>query len=432
MITILTDSPSPRLNYVADTLFKKWLELDYTIVSSSDGVDPQTCCIVYGNHSKSGDIRIFEEGLLFEANLRSALPKVSAHQDFPIIFESETPHNFDLPFDVFSAVLFCLSRYEEYVTLKRDENGRFKAEDSIFYGYHRIPYLDRWVLALESLIQTKLPDLKRKRYTKWLSTMDMDVAFAYKGRSFTRRVGATGKDLLNLRFDRLKERFSVLSGRVVDPFDTYDLFLANDGADSKRLFIPVGDRSPYDNNLSTESESMRQHISALQKRVSIGLHPSYQSLGNEELVRREKAKLERKLGGKITESRQHFLRFSLPETYRILQSIGVAKDYSMGFHDEVGFRAGTAYPYFFYDLSGDEELALEIIPLTAMDSAMKNYLFLSPEKGIEVIHQLLIEMKTTGGVFTTVWHNHSLSESDDWKGWRVVFQSTPDMVRSLR
>ncbi|MGB6035380.1 MAG: hypothetical protein WBG42_03870, partial [Cryomorphaceae bacterium] len=70
--------------------------------------------------------------------------------------------------------------------------------------------------------------------------------------------------------------------------------------------------------------------------------------------------------------------------------------------------------------------------LTAMDSALKNYLMLSPEQGIEVINQLLIEMKPTGGVFTTVWHNHSLSESDDWKGWRVVFQSTPDMVRSLR
>ncbi|MGB6037880.1 MAG: hypothetical protein WBG42_16515, partial [Cryomorphaceae bacterium] len=272
MITILTDSPSPRLKYVADALFKKWLELDYTIVSSLDGVEPNTCCIVYGDHSKSEDIHIFNEGLLSEVNLRSELPKVHTHENFPIIFESEDSRNFDLPFDIFSAVLFCLSRYEEYVISQRDEHGRFKAKDSIFYDYHRIPYLDRWVLALEKLIQKKLPGYRRARDTKWLSTMDMDIAFAYKGRSLSRRIGATGKDLLNLRFDRLKERVSVLSGQSADPFDTYDLFLADDGADSKRLFIPVGDRSPYDKNLETESESMRRHISALQKRVGIGLH----------------------------------------------------------------------------------------------------------------------------------------------------------------
>jgi len=432
MITILTDSLSPRLTYVADTLFKKWLELDYTIVLNSDEVDSQTCCIVYGDQTKSGAIRIFQEGLLSETNLRDELPEVSTSEDLPIIFESKDPSSFDLSFDVFSAIFFCLSRYEEYITLQRDEHGRFKAEDSIFCGYHRIPYLDRWILSLERLIQKNLPGRRHARNTKWLSTMDMDIAFAYKGRSLTRRIGATGKDLVKLRFDRLKERVTVLSGRSADPFDTYDLFLSDDGADSKRLFIPVGDRSTYDNNLSTDSESMKQHISALQKRVTIGLHPSYQSLDNEEMIKKEKAKLENRIGRDITESRQHFLRFSLPETYRILQSIGIEKEYSMGFHDEVGFRSGTAYPHSFYDLRKNEELTIEIFPLTLMDSAMKNYLMFSPEQGTEVVCQLLSDMESTGGFFTTVWHNHSLSGLDDWEGWRHVFRSIPDMVRSVR
>jgi len=432
MITIITNFQSQRLEYVADTIFKKWLKVDYKIVSSFVEVDTEACCIAYGNHSRPGSIKIFNEGLLSESNLRKGLPTVFSHKNVPMIFEASNAQEFDLPFDVFSGVFFCLTRYEEYLQTQRDEHGRFKAEDSIFYGHQRIPYLDKWILALETLIQKKLPNWKNPRPLTWLSTMDMDIAFAFKGRSLTRRVGATAKDLLNLRFDRLMERAAVLSGRSVDPFDTYELFLNESESDSKRLFVPVGDRSSFDNNLDVENAFIGQHISRLQKEVNIGLHPSYQSLGKVEMIDKEKARLEQVSGGEITESRQHFLRFSLPGTYQELDSLGIEKDYSLGFHDEVGFRSGTAFTHCFYDLLRDVALSIEIVPLTAMDSAMKNYLKLTAEEAMEVMEEILLQMNKSGGSFTTVWHNHSLSERDDWNGWRSVFESIPEMVRSHR
>jgi hypothetical protein len=67
-----------------------------------------------------------------------------------------------------------------------------------------------------------------------------------------------------------------------------------------------------------------------------------------------------------------------------------------------------------------------------MDSAMKNYMKLSAKEATKVMEHLLEGMKKTGGIFTTVWHNHSLSDTQDWKGWRSVYQSTSDMVRSHR
>ncbi len=432
MINILTDFQSPRLTYVADTIFKKWLKLDYRFVSAFDEVEPDSCLIIYGNHAQHGAINIFNEGLLKESVLRHELPQVSIHQEAPVIFEASNTQEFDLPFDLFSAVFFCLSRYEEYIINKRDEHGRFKAEDSIFHGYNRIPYLDKWILALEKLIEKRLPGYENPRSLHWLSTMDMDIAFAYKGRSFTRKVAATGKDLVSLRFDRIRRRVSVLSDKSADPYDTYDLFLHNDGADSKRLFVPVGDRSRFDNNLSVSNSFIKQHISGLGKRVSIGLHPSYQSLGKPERIKTEKSRLELVAGANITESRQHFLRFSLPDTFNALAALGIEKDYSMGFHDEVGFRSGTAFSHSFYDLQNDVELLIELIPLIVMDSAMKNYMKLSAKEATKVMEHLLEGMKKTGGIFTTVWHNHSLSDTQDWKGWRSVYQSTSDMVRSHR
>lgn len=432
MITILTDFRSPRLEYVVDTIFKKWLELDYTIVTIPQEVDANSICLAYGVVSPKRSISLFSEGLLAESNLRTKLPALSLAENSPVIFPTDNELDYDLPFDIFSAVFFCLTRYEEYLTTQRDKHARFKAEDSIFHDYHRIPYLDRWVLELESLIDQKLPNRQKRRSFSWLSTMDMDVAFAYKGRSCVRNIGATGKDLLNRRFDRLRERADVLLGHSADPFDTYDLFLEETESDSKRLFIPVGNRNTYDFNLDPENALMRRHILELQKRVKIGLHPSYESLGKEAIIENEKKVLEQVCGEEISESRQHFLRVSIPETYRSLEKIGIKKDYTMGFHDEVGFRSGTAYCHHFYDLKNEVKLSLELVPLIAMDSAMKNYLKLSAEESTEVMKELLIHMKKTGGVFTTVWHNHSLSEKDDWKGWRSVFMSLTDMVHSHR
>lgn len=432
MVFILTDFQSPRLEYVADTIFKEWLNLDYEIVSSPERVAPDSCCIAYGNYLVEGSINIFKEGLLAETELRKEVPSVALSQEFPLIFKAAHASEFDLPFDIFSAVFFCLTRYEEYIITKRDEHGRFRAADSIFHGQNRVPYLDRWVLSLENLIREKLPQWKNPRSLYWLSTMDMDIAFAYKGRSLMRKVGATAKDLLNLRFDRLRERVSVLWGGSEDPFDTYDLFLGNDGADRKRIFIPVGDRGRFDNNLDVGKTFLKQHIIKLQKSVKIGLHPSYQSMDKYAVLENEKSRLEKVTGTKITESRQHFLRFSLPKSFQALDSLGIEKDYSMGFYDEVGFRSGTAYNHSLYDLINEVALSIVLVPLTAMDSALKNYMQLSPKEAIAVMEDVLHAMESTGGTFTTVWHNHSLSESDDWKGWRSVFMSIPDIIRSHR
>lgn len=432
MISLLTDVDSSRLRYVAEVLFSRWLQVDYAIVHLPEEVAPETLCIVYGAHSVAGNIRIFNEGLLSETKLRSQLPSVVFRKDYPLIFESPASGNFDLPFDLLSAVFFCLSRYEEYITEKRDVHGRFEAKDSIFYGNHSAPYLDKWVMLLEHLIRDKNPDWIRPRTTTWMSTMDMDIAFAYKGRGFLRLAGATAKDLLNGRFTRLKKRVAVFKGRNGDPYDTFDFFLEENESNLKRIFIPVADRGSFDNNLDVENAVMRQHILKLSKQVTIGLHPGYESLGKPDILRNEKAKLERLLQNKVTESRQHFLRLSLPDTYLLLASLGIEKDYSMGFHDEVGFRSGTAYSHPFYDVKNERTLPLELIPLIAMDSAMKNYMELSPAAALDAIRDLLQQMHETGGVFTTVWHNHSLSDTEDWEGWKTVFETTPEIVRSHR
>ena len=211
-------------------------------------------------------------------------------------------------------------------------------------------------------------------------------------------------------------------------FHVYLVFLNTEGSSQNILFVPVGERSEYDNNLAIETNSLQAHIKGLAAKVEVGLHPSYQSLGSSATLGNEKAKLEAVLSAPIKKSRQHFLRFQLPETYQALTEYGIDQDYSMGFHDDIGFRSGTAYAHSFFDLKNDQQLSIKLIPLVAMDSAMNVYLKYSPEEAISEMKEVISNLMSTGGNFVTVWHNHSLSELDEWGGWRKVYLTIPDLV----
>jgi hypothetical protein len=47
---------------------------------------------------------------------------------------------------------------------------------------------------------------------------------------------------------------------------------------------------------------------------------------------------------------------------------------------------------------------------------------LDPEKSKEVILKLINETRKVGGLFVSIWHNTSLLDNEEWKGWREVFE----------
>ncbi len=81
-------------------------------------------------------------------------------------------------------------------------------------------------------------------------------------------------------------------------------------------------------------------------------------------------------GQRINRSRQHYIRFSLPGTYRRLLQHGIDQDFSMGYGSINGFRASVASSFYWYDLerkrrpnSGSFHFALWM-PIPTMNSDM--------------------------------------------------------------
>ena len=61
-----------------------------------------------------------------------------------------------------------------------------------------------------------------------------------------------------------------------------------------------------------------------------------------------------------------------PVISRIFINAGITEDYSMGYPEEPGFRAGIARPYYFYNISEDQQTSLKIIPFQVMDATLYN------------------------------------------------------------
>ena len=113
---------------------------------------------------------------------------------------------------------------------------------------------------------------------------------------------------------------------------------------------------------------------------------------------------------------------NIPETYRIYEKIGIKADYTMGYADHVGFRAGICTPFSFFDLLEDKETSLLVHPFSYMDGTLNQYMNLPVEEAIVKVQQLKEEVKAVEGQFIGVWHNETLNDKGIWKGWRKVFE----------
>lgn len=107
-----------------------------------------------------------------------------------------------------------------------------------------------------------------------------------------------------------------------------------------------------------KSTALQSIIRELDRRgFEIGLHGSYYSFNDEEILGAEKRVLEHILGHGVVSARQHHLNFDDKTTWRIHKKIGIKYDSTMGYST----KAGTEQP--FRTAEGIVE-----IPITLMDT----------------------------------------------------------------
>jgi hypothetical protein len=373
-VKIFTSRDVPRLRYIAGILLGELLGLSWEIVTDRRrlGKNP---VINYSGEKVKDSFSIYPSTLLFENDIREYDITVSDWKGLPVFFQS-APDS-DLPFDIFAASFYLITRYEEYLGFQPDEHGRFSASSSIAYknGFLYKPVVDLWVREWAKVLVLRFRNMVfKKNIFRSLLTIDIDQPFEYKGKDLLRTVGGFLLDMGRSQ-GRTEERLHAISGGEKDPWDVFDYVIEQIEANGMeaRFFIPTGDRSDYDKQPSWHNHDYRQLITKISLNYDIGLHPSYYASFDSSKLKNELIRLNKISSKEISASRFHYLRIKFPDSFRNLIREGLKEDYSLGYHDEPGFRAGIARPFRFYDLVDDKETDLTIVPFQIMDATIMKY-----------------------------------------------------------
>lgn len=425
-LLIYTPRATPRLEYIFRFIFSRILGLDYQVTHiKSDFLRSAKPVLNYSHVPLGKGIWIQSHTLLFEEGIKSQDPKPGKWKEMPVLFQ--TGPGPDLPFDLFAASFFLLSRYEEYFPHTPDVWFRFPAKESIAHreGFLDEPVIDYWAGRLMNVLKIRYPSLRfAPRTYRFIPTIDVDQAWAYKHKGVLRNIGGGLKFLFRGDLNELKLRFGTLSGLNPDPFNSFDYLIRIFKTHQLEpvFFFQVGRYGKFDKNIPGRHPAMRNLIKQVHFFAPVGLHPSFRSNDHSGILASEIMQLKDVLKEEPAGSRQHYIRLNIPKTYRRLLDAGIYNDFSMGYPDHPGFRAGTASSFRFFDLGTEQESELEIHPFQVMDSTLNHIMHLTPEEALETISGIVSKIKKVSGTFIPVWHNSSLHDRWEWKGWRQVFE----------
>ena len=417
---------NPRIEYSFDLIFRNILGIDLVFSTNPEEYkQSELPKINYSQTNFSSGLFLKAHPILFEKSIDVQKIETIEYQQMQLFFPASTDSF--LPFDPFAMTFYLVTRYEEYLSENTDEHDRFTDSENILvrFGLHQKPIVDQMAYWIAEKVTDEYPEFKiRKRTFQMITTIDIDNAWAFKNKSLLVSFGAVVKAILHGRGNELKQRAVVFLGLRNDPYDTYKYILETYKGVLNRVlfFFLLGDRSRFDKNILHKNKSFRQLIADIASVCEVGIHPSYSSNEKPWLFETEKERLENVIKRPVTKSRQHFLKLKFPKTYQNAIKSGITEDYTMGFASLAGFRAGTCTPFNFFDLSQNKSTELRIHPFQTMDVTLKNYLHLDPQTAWQMIEELMLEVKKVNGTFISLWHNESLKNSEQWLGWRKVFE----------
>jgi hypothetical protein len=424
-VIVFANTITHRLRYILDFIGNEIIAEPVSVTDSiADFISYSGPGINYSQEKiPQANFWLQPHNLLFEKGIKLQLTDCFETNGYKAFFRT----NGDFPFDIFAASFYLLSRYEEYLPHQKDMYGRYAHENSLAFkeGFLNIPLINIWLEDVKKSLQLKFPDFQPKTSNfKLLPTYDIDEAFSYKHKEWWRSAGAAVKDLMKGEWKRLSLRRNVLNNKEQDPFDSYDWIdnLHRPHSFKPRYFFLVpGKTSRYDRNILPGESAVKVLIRRHADQYTIGIHPSWQSGDDPSLIKKEIQTIEHISTIKVTSSRQHFIRFTLPQTFRHLIDAGIKEDFSMGYGSVNGFRACVASPFYWYDLEKEETTYLLLYPFCYMEANSFFEQKFSPAQALEEMKQYYQQVKKVNGTFISIWHNTFLGTDERFKVWREIY-----------
>ena len=396
------------------------IELDFT-TKVEEFIKHTGAKITYTKQPLQNEFFIRSNELLFEQGINDIQLNIADWDGIPCFFQAGEKSI--LPFDIFSASFFMLSRYEEYLPHVKDIHGRFSPKDSIAFqnGFLQKPVVDIWAFKLLEALKERFPELEQKnKVYDFISVVDVATSHCYANRGVVRGLVGLLLDIGTLKLKRVVERIAVGINRRKDPYDNYAEIIAlhNKYKVKCNFFFQFADYSKYDKNVSTNSIRFKSLIKYVADYVPVSLAASYSSFSDLELLKKEKANLEEVINRPVNNSKMRYNRVDVPQTYRNLIAAEFTDDYTMGYTFELGFRAGTCTTFQFYDIPLEVKQPIKVHPFAVHDISLSKI-----KKNQDVLRQVQLitnEVKKVNGTLITMFSNEVLGNKED-RDWMAIY-----------
>ncbi len=427
MILIYTQKLTPRISYIFKHICLRILGVDVLFTSVIEEFISHTGPkISYGKKPLGNELFFQSYGLLEQQGFESIEITVKKWGDTFGFFSVSTQSH--LPFDIFSASFYMISRYEEYLPHVKDETGRFMASESLAFneGFLHQPVVDIWTYIFKEKLLEAFPEMifPEKKLTVH-PVIEAAQPYAYKQKGIFRSFVGYVNNFFQGKFRNIIARTQVISGLKRDPLDTFK-WIVNKATRSKfnlTVFFLLGNSLIFDESMNTHRQKFKMLIKYVSDYKEVGLIFSFSALGNYEMLKSEKRRMEEITNRSLGSSMNSEYLVNLPDIYRHLVELEVKKDYTMVFRDTVGFRAGTCTPFLFYDLDYEIKTPLVVHPVAMTTSAFQKKYASDIEK---TVNSTIAAVAKVNGTFTMIFSNKDFASTENNKVWRNIFSEKLD------
>ncbi|MEM1338276.1 MAG: polysaccharide deacetylase family protein [Bacteroidota bacterium] len=424
MLLLYSHKITKRLNYIAKHLFRNILGVEVGFTTRvEDFIKHQGPKITYTKQPLQNEFFIRSNDLLFEQGINDVQLNVQDWEGTPCFFRTDERSN--IPYDIFSASFYLLSRYEEYLPHVKDELGRFPPKTSLAFqhGFLEIPVVDIWAHTFLKTLQQRFPDLShsKPRY-RFTSIVNVTISHCFALRGFGRSIGGFFLDISRFKFSRLGKRVMVWFNPGKDPYDNFARLQEIHKKFKIRtmFFFQFAAYSTHDKNISVYRNRFRYLIKAVADYSIVSLSASMAAADDVAILKEEREQLSNLINRPVKYSRMRYNRVVVPHTYRDLTEAEFTDDYSLGYTHFLGFRAGTCTPFHFYDINMELQQPIKVHPFVFSDYALQQCK--TEEEVFSKLDPIYRNIKMLKGDFVMVFSNELLG-SKHKIDWIKLYQS---------
>lgn len=342
-------------------------------------------------------------------------------------------------------------RSEEWEKRARDQWGNFEygLADNFHRGTLWAPEVDEWVATVEESLpphQERLPTWPGDHPFALCLSHDVDaISREYsqlqlhrlkRAQVITRKQRSDADEAFLRSFDSVATQLARLRAKE-SPSSTAEsmersIAIEDEFGIKGSYFFPVWPPrvdSPYDccyeadDRYSYRGRAMTARDIMLELAAQghdVGLHGGYHTALDLENFLHEKHLLEDETGLTVTTTRQHWLHWDARITPELHARAAIAADSTMGYNRNVGFRAGTSKPYFFFDVGRDKALDLVQVPMVIMDGSIFSVVALELDlaHAKRLAKQIMNRIIETKGCVSLLFHPENLANPDTFALYR--------------